>query len=252
MTSQNGVPFSVAVGTLDSSSEFSTSPPSSADGPTFTTTETATLTAAFGPPSGQPSSPNHPPAQPSAQNDGLSTAALAGLSLGIGLLVGLIGATLLYLYRRRRAAKNVARGQPRDLSGRPKDSEALLGFQTQEKQLWLDDSEPVAVPPAHTRVLEWVQRTRAISMSSLASTYAHITSISSDTDSAADSTVHRSASTVMRSQSLTASTVMRSQSMASSRSAYSQASAPPSRVLEEEPELEGAPGRPAILYSISE
>lgn len=78
-------------------------------------------------------------------------------------------------------------------------------------------------------------------MSSLAPSYFPI--IESDIESVvhSESTVHRSASTVMRSQSI-----------ASSRSAYSQASAPLSRVSDESQETERGPSRPPHLYMITE
>ncbi|KAJ7899074.1 hypothetical protein B0H13DRAFT_2031112 [Mycena leptocephala] len=157
------------------------------------------------------------------QNDGgISTTAVAGLSLGLGLLVGLIGATLIYFYRRRHAAavKN-ARSMPRD-------GEALLGYrdELEEKQIRLDSPvpQPAAVP--HARIMEWVQRTRTTSISSIASSY--FPTIVSDSQS----------------------TVVRSQSMASSKSAYSQASAFPSSASQYE--FEGGPSRPPDLYKINE
>ncbi|KAJ7680661.1 hypothetical protein DFH06DRAFT_1163853 [Mycena polygramma] len=170
------------------------------------------------------SSSSTPDAQPftNTQSDGISTAALAGLSLGLGLLVGIICATIIYIYRRRRAAKN-ARGRPAD------GGEALLAYQDEEKQGRLETPVPERTPVPHARVLEWVQRNRTTSISSIASSY--FPTIVSDSQS----------------------TVMRSQSMASSRSAYSQASALPSRASEENHhESEGGPSRPPELYRINE
>ncbi|KAJ6476029.1 hypothetical protein C8R47DRAFT_663504 [Mycena vitilis] len=168
------------------------------------------------------SSSSAAPTSTNAQSDGISTAALAGLSLGLGLLAGLICATIIYIYRRRRAAKN-ARGRPAD------GGEALLAYQDEEKQARLETPVPEPTPVPHARVLEWVQRNRTTSISSIASSY--FPTIVSDSQS----------------------TVMRSQSMASSRSAYSQASALPSRTSEENHhELEGGPSRPPELYRINE
>jgi hypothetical protein len=57
------------------------------------------------------------------------------LSLGLGLLLGLLSATLIYFYRRRRAAKNEGSGRPREWSGKqPVDGESLLGFKNQGSQ----------------------------------------------------------------------------------------------------------------------
>ncbi|KAJ6498944.1 hypothetical protein C8R45DRAFT_980448 [Mycena sanguinolenta] len=181
-----------------------------------------------------PSGPRPPSNQPPSQNSGLSTTALAGLCLGFGLLVGLVVCTLIYVTRRRRAANKARIQRPRDWPDKPRDDEALLGLRTQEKQPWREfpGPQPVAVPPVHTRVTEWVQRTRAISIFSIPSSF-----VPPMSDSDSESTVHRSASTVKRSQS-----------MASSRSAYSQASAARS----EDRPVEAALSRPPLLDSISE
>ncbi|KAK7005828.1 hypothetical protein R3P38DRAFT_3039848 [Favolaschia claudopus] len=171
-----------------------------------------------------------PPARPpSSANDssrlsGLSTMAVAGLSLGLGLLFGFIGATLVYIYRRRRRAAKKAR-----------NANSLLDREKHPQTYSLSTPIP-PVPPAHRRIIDWVQRTRPGSMTSVPSSYSLITPDDSE------SIVHRSISSVMRAKST-----------ASSRSAYSQASAARERPSVEEPRSEGGVSRPPQhLYRISE
>ncbi|KAJ7723542.1 hypothetical protein B0H16DRAFT_1598401 [Mycena metata] len=197
-----------------------------------------TTTTAFVTPSPPPASTPSPPSPSSipGQDGGISTAALAGLSLGLGLLIGLILSTGIYFYRRRRADKT-GRGMPVSLM-RQADDEALLGAQHTEKGLGfrLDSPPPqrAAVPP---RIMDWVQRARAMSISSKASSWFP--------------TIEDGESTVKRSNS-GASTVMRTPSVASSRSMYSQASMYPSRPSEDKShEFEGI-SRPPDLYMIHE
>ncbi|KAJ7077300.1 hypothetical protein B0H15DRAFT_862154 [Mycena belliarum] len=209
---------------------FSTSDSSNTFGSTRSTTSeasggaaTAAVTA-FGSPT--PSPPNAGP------DNRISAGAVAGISLGLGLFVGLIGAMLLYLWRRRRAPKNG-------------DGEALLGYQRDagyQRDEKFASPEPIpppspTVPTPYNRILEWAQGTRPSSVSSMPSSFA--TRDVPDSDEA---------------------TVVRSQSNASSRSAYSQASAAYSQVStarpgrpsdENHPEFYDS-GRPPHLYRISE
>ncbi|KAJ7772734.1 hypothetical protein DFH07DRAFT_171843 [Mycena maculata] len=176
---------------------------------TETTVVTATSSGGIAP------TPTSPP--PKGQNSGLSIGAITGLSLGIGLLVGLVAAMLIIFARRRRAPKNIqSRGTDQ--------GEALLGYQDKEKQPTLYDPAPQPIP--HARVVEWVQRTRAVSISTIASSFFP--------------TIADSETTVARSQSIGGM---------SSRSTYSQMSA--LRAENNYPEFEG-PSRPPDLYKINE
>ncbi|KAJ6594250.1 hypothetical protein B0H19DRAFT_1094635 [Mycena capillaripes] len=178
---------------------------------------TTTFVSASGSPEASPGTTGD------TQNGGISTTALAGLSLGLGLLVGLIGATIIYVYRRRRAAA------ARKARGEPRDGEALLGYRDEEKQMRLDSPVAPPAPVPNARIMDWVQLNRATSFSSVASSY--FPTIVSDSQS----------------------TVVRSQSMASSKSAYSQASAFRGRASDENHyEFEGGPSRPPELYRINE
>ncbi|KAJ7451726.1 hypothetical protein B0H11DRAFT_2329685 [Mycena galericulata] len=167
-------------------------------------------------------------------NSGLSAGAIAGLSLGIGLLVGLVAATIFFFYGRRRAPKN-ARAQA---GGR--DREALLGYHRhEEKHPGLYNPVPAPAPAPqpipHARVADWVQRTRAVSTSTIAPSFFP--------------TIADSETTVRRSQSIGGHSI----GGVSSRSAYSQASAFPGESSEDgHPEFEGGPSRPPDLYKINE
>ncbi|KAJ7187883.1 hypothetical protein C8R46DRAFT_1052953 [Mycena filopes] len=157
--------------------------------------------------------------------------ALAGLSLGLGLLVGLLFATGIYYYRRRRAEKT-GRGIPDDLV-RQKDGEALLGYQNAEKGGAPPPNTYAGRAPVPPRILDWVQRTRMMSISSKASSWFP--------------TIEDSSSTIARTHST--STVVRTPSVASSRSMYSQASAFPNRPSEDNShEFEGISRAAGLVY----
>ncbi|KAJ6521898.1 hypothetical protein DFH09DRAFT_1191990 [Mycena vulgaris] len=153
-----------------------------------------------------------------AQSSGISAGAVAGISLGLGLFVGLVAATLFYFCRRPRTSKNG-------------DGEALLGHQRREEKLLRAATYvPPPAPIPHARILDWVQRTRAVSMSTISSNFSPTVVPESESES----------------------TLIRAQSVVSSRSAYSQASAPHgSRTSLDRTEVEG-PSRPPHLYRISE
>ncbi|KAJ7217710.1 hypothetical protein GGX14DRAFT_437922 [Mycena pura] len=158
-------------------------------------------------------------------DNGLSIAAIAGLGLGVGFIVGIAAATLIYFARRRYAAR------PRGVPSR--DGQALLEYQDEEKQIQLEspvsESQPVAQAAPSARILEWVQRARAVPVPSLASS--HFSTVESG------------------------NTVIRSHSIVSSLSAYSQASAPAStsRIPDDTSfEVKGGSRRPPGLERIKE
>ncbi|KAJ7497629.1 hypothetical protein FB451DRAFT_1550451 [Mycena latifolia] len=210
--------FTVGVPPPDTTSFFNPDPTPSEPAPVFTVTSVTLVTAtdvATVAPSGPMTS-----SSAATTDNGISAGAVAGISLGLGLFVGLVVATLFYFCRRRRASKHG-------------DNEALLGYQRDEKFTPPSDNffvpPPPTIPAPHARILEWAQRTRPGSMTSI------------------------SPSIVSKDASDSEATVLRNHSFVSSRSAYSQASAPrPSRTSEDHlPEFEG-PSRPPHLYRISE
>ncbi|KAJ7141444.1 hypothetical protein C8R44DRAFT_763469 [Mycena epipterygia] len=176
----------------------------------FASVVIVTATNSPQPSSSGSSSPGPPPA---GQSNGISVGAIAGLSLGIGLLVGLVAFTLFFFYRGRRARNNAP----------SKDHESLLGYHN-EKYPRLHSPVPQPAPMPNARVMEWIQRTRRASISTISSAF-FLPMAKSET------------------------TVSRAQSIVSSRSSYSQASAIPT----EENHVEGGGhSRPPELYRINE
>ncbi|KAJ7072016.1 hypothetical protein C8F01DRAFT_224249 [Mycena amicta] len=111
-------------------------------------------------------SPSASPESINQSGSGLSSEAIAGLSLAAGLLVGTLVAFLyLFIQRRQRTARELQRRR-----GQNRDDEALLppAYQDQEKTVPLESPLP---PPASARIFDWVQKTRAMSMSSLTPSY---------------------------------------------------------------------------------
>ncbi|KAF7321920.1 hypothetical protein MKEN_00714200 [Mycena kentingensis (nom. inval.)] len=194
--------------------EFSSQPTATV----FITQVVASVTAS-------PSSPASSTASSQSQSSdsGLSAQAIAGLSLAGGLLLGSVIA-LLYVYLRNRRETREARLRLQPAQSR--DHEALLPNMYSDNEKYSSPTTPQAppAPPANARILDWVQRTRAVSMSSLASSY--FPTIASD---------NQSTVTVGRSISIGG---------VSSRSAYSQASAAPSQPGAGRREEEGHPAPP--------